>query len=347
MKKPVVLAGVGIVAILVIALFFLLRGDDPVEKTFADLKNKPMPSRTINENVLSDLKWKDLGEGAQSLDDLSFDQIVALLRKKYGDQLKLPYMRIRMLEELLRFLKQKYPDTWVQMLQEILGTAFPDQAASLFDQSEKLYKFNKYLEENQGKLNKMSDEERRSTLWSARRDLFGEDAEQIWAGDRSNEKVADTLKKIKESKDMSAKDKLKAYQSSLNDAYGKALPGVLEKQRQLLVNSFVDAVQPELSSMNSIERSAYLKEVRTTMGMDDAAISRWDKLDADRDQRWSNGEIYTQERKEIVSRYSGDEREKKLDELRRKLFGEEAESIKNEEASGYFRFAQQRRFGRE
>src|SRR5688572_11198011 len=121
MKKPVVLAGVGVVLILIIALFFLLKGD-PVEKTFADLRNKPVPHRTINENVLNDLKWKDLGEGSQSLEDLSFDQMVALLRKKYADQLKFPYMRIRMLEELLRFLKQKYPDNWVQMLQEILGT---------------------------------------------------------------------------------------------------------------------------------------------------------------------------------------------------------------------------------
>ncbi|MCE9599017.1 MAG: hypothetical protein K8S54_13715 [Spirochaetia bacterium] len=346
MKKPLILVGLGLAVILIIALIFLLKGD-PIEKSFADLKNKPIPSRTINENVLADLKWKDMGEGSQMLDDLTFDQMVALLRKKYADQLKFPYMRIRMLEELLRFLKQKYPDTWVQMLQEVLGTAFPDQAAGLFDQSEKLYKYNKYLEENQSKLGKMSDEERRSALWNARHDLFGDDSEQIWAGDRSNEKVADSLKKIKESKDMSAKDKLKAYQSSLNDAYGKALPGVLEKQRQVMVNSFIDAVQPELSGMNSIERSAYLTEVRTTMGMDEAAVGRWDKLDADRDQRWSNGEIYTQERKEIVGKYSGDEREKKLDELRRKLFGEEAESIKNEEASGYFRFTQQRRFGRE
>lgn len=346
MKRSLLIGGAVVIIITGAALFFLLRSD-PVEKRFEELRNSPIPSRAVDENALSDLKYKDLGEGGVTLEDLTFDQIVGLLRKKYGSKLQFPYMRVRMIEELLRFLKMKYPDTWVQMLQEILGAAFPNEARSLFDLSEKLYKYSKYMEENEAKLSRMTDEERRTALWGMRHSLFGEEAEQIWQGERANEKVADTLKKLRESKGVSAEDKLKTYHASLQEAYGNTLPSLMENHRQNYVNSFVDAVQEDLSAMNAGERSAFLRDVRETMGMDDAALSRWDKLDGERDQRWSNGEVYMQERKEITGKYSGDEREQKLDELRKKLFGEEAESIKNEESGGYFRFSQKRRYGRE
>ncbi len=346
MKRPILIAVAVLILIVGGAIFFLLR-PDPVEKRFDELRNSPIPSRAVNENALADLKYKDLGEGGVSLEDLTFDQIVALLRKKYGAQLQHPYLRVRMIEELLRFLKMKYPDTWVQMLQEILGAAFPNEARALFDLSEKLYKYNKYMEENESKLSRMTDEERRSALWGMRHSLFGEEAEQIWQGERANEKVADALKKLRDSTGVSPEDKLKSYQAALQGAYGTALPGLMENHRQTYVNSFIDAVQEDLTGMNSGERTAFLRDIRETMGMDDAALSRWDKLDSDRDQRWSNGELYMQERKDLTAKYSGEEREQKLDELRKKLFGEEAESIKNEESGGYFRFGQKRRYGRE
>lgn len=346
MKRPVIIVAVAAVLGIAVAIFFLLR-PDPVEKRFAELRNAPLPTRSVDENALADLKYKDLGEGGVALEDLTFDQIVGLLRKKYGSKLQFAYLRVRMLEELLRFLKEKYPETWVQMLQEILGAAFPAEARSLFDLSEKLYKYQRYMEENEGKLSRMTDEERRAALWDARHSLFGDEAEQIWQGERANEKVADSLKKIRDSKGVSPQDKLKTYQASLQEAYGNSLPAMMENHRQTYVNSFVDAVQEDLGAMNPGERSAFLREIRSTMGMDDAALSRWDKLDSERDQRWSNGELYMQERKEITGKYSGTEQEQKLDELRRKLFGEEAESIKNEEAGGYFRFSSKRRYGRE
>lgn len=139
---------------------------------------------------------------------------------------------------------------------------------------------------------------------------------------------------------------MKSYQAALQGAYGTALPGLMENHRQTYVNSFIDAVQEDLTGMNSGERTAFLRDIRETMGMDDAALSRWDKLDSDRDQRWSNGELYMQERKDLTANIP-EEREQKLDELRKKLFGEEAESIKNEESGGYFRFGQKRCYGRE
>jgi len=110
MKRSVLIAGAAVILLTGVALFFLLRSD-PVEKRFEELRNTPIPGRAVDENALSDLKYKDLGEGAVTLEDLTFDQIVGLLRKKYGSKLQVPYLRVRMIEELLRFLKMKYPDT--------------------------------------------------------------------------------------------------------------------------------------------------------------------------------------------------------------------------------------------
>jgi len=66
-----------------------------------------------------------------------------------------------------------------------------------------------------------------------------------------------------------------------------------------------------------------------------------------RDQRWDAGMQYMQQRAELEKKYKGAELEKQLDSLRMKYFGDEAETIKNEEESGYYRFSQPRKYGLE
>jgi hypothetical protein len=76
------------------------------------------------------------------------------------------------------------------------------------------------------------------------------------------------------------------------------------------------------------------------MGMDDEALARWHDLDAARDRAWEVGERYMAEREGLSA---GTE----LTALQDRLFGAEADIIRAEEASGFFRFARRRQLGRE
>lgn len=339
-------AVIGVLAIAVIS-FLVFGSEDPVEKKFKQLREKPINVRDISDADLK-LKMKDLGEGALVYEgELTFEQIVGLLRKKYGAHIKHGYVQISMITELIAYLKKKYPDSWVERLQEILGAAFPGLAADLFKTSENLYKFNKYLEDHQDKLSKMSPEDGRKELWAQRYAIFGDKADEIFIGVKRSEMVTDSLRAIQADRNSSVKDKLGTFKKTIEDTYGKEAPAMLKNRQQTYINQFVDAVQEDLAGMSSAQRSEALTEVRRGLGLDDAAISRWDDLDQQRDQRWSNGQIYMSERKEIMSRYSGSDREEKLTELRKKLFGEEADTIKSEENDGFFRFEKKRRYGRE
>lgn len=158
----------------------LLLRPDPVEKRFDELLLPPASFQSRETKTPSQTpKYKILVKAECLGNNLTDQDPRRLCAKKYGAQLQHPYLRVRMIEELLRFLKMKYPDTWVQMLQEILGAAFPNEARALFDLSEKLYRY-KYMEEATKSNSRMTDEERRSALWGMRHSLFGEEAEQIW-----------------------------------------------------------------------------------------------------------------------------------------------------------------------
>jgi len=337
-KKLLIFGGLGAGIILVLVILYSLLSEDPIEKKFREVsENSSLSVRQYNE--LEGIKWVRDQEGHLIIDgELSFDQIVALLRKKYGEHIDHPSIQVRMLEELMRYLQGKYPNDWISYLKEILSAAFPELASKLFQMSENLYKYSKFLKDHQFRASLMSAEDRDKYIWDERHKIFGEDADKIWSSEIANRSVNDTLKQIESMKGASMKERLDVFKDSLQKTYGETLPSVMDNRRQNFLDGFVTAVQEDLRGMSPSQRREALHEIREGMGLDDAAISRWDALDTERDQRWSNGQVYESQRKEIGSRYSGSEKEQKLDEIRRKLFGEEAETIKNEENSGYFRY---------
>jgi hypothetical protein len=345
LDKKVIIGGGAAALVVIIGAMLFFTGQDPVKKRFESLEGKPVSS-TADDSVLDSLKWKDLGEGARIIEgELTFEQTVALLRKKYGATINHPLTQMRMLEELLKYLQKKYPDNWVEYLHEILGAAFPELANKLFVMSKNLYLYDKFLNESKTRASLMTDKDRGEFLWDKRRELFGSDADQIWAAEKQYNDVQTALAEIGANKNTSVKEKLGQYKEALQKSYGEQLPSIMENRRQNFVDSFVDVVQDDLHNMTSEQRREVLRDVRSTLGMDALALSRWDELDKERDQRWSNGSVYMAERKQIMSQYSGEEREKKLDEVRKKLFGEEGETIKNEEASGFYRFEGKQQFG--
>ncbi len=345
-RRVLVIVGLigALVAALVVALLFMV--EDPVEQQFRRLSDNPPPVRSVDEEVLSEIIYSQGEEGAVYREgELSFEQIVALLRQRYGDRIHNARVRVAMLEELMRYLREQYPDRWVEVLNEILAAAFPERATELFRLSENLYRYEREIEERRDLLGRMSREERQELLWSVRYEYFGEQADEIWESEKRMRGVAQTLEAIKTS-ELSVQEKLSAYTRSLEDSFGDQLPSVLEKRKLNLVNAFTEAVQEDLADLEPEDRNLALRQIRSALGMDEAALERWDDLDRRRDARWTAGETYMERRKEVQSSCTGD-CEAELQALRRELFGEEADIIAREEAGGFFRFERERRYGRE
>jgi len=120
----------------------------------------------------------------------------------------------------------------------------------------------------------------------------------------------------------------------------------MEARRYELTSRFLElpSVQKELSYMSPDDRNETLTQIRKGLGMDVEAIERWKSLDTERDDRWKTGQSYMSARDALTS---GGASESDLNELRLKYFGpEQAEVIKNEEESGFFRYKQERVYGK-
>jgi len=346
MKKRTIILGSVAVLLGAIAIALFWPSTDEVENQFKALREKPVEQRDIKEDVLDSIEWEDLGEGKRGIKgELTFEQIVAMLRKKYGDRLGSHRVRISMIEELVRYLKEKYPNDWVARLQEILGVAFPDLATELFDLSENVYKYQREMEARRDDLAAAESAQRFDDLMAMREKFFGPAAQEIWAAEIKAVSVSKALKGLG-SENIPITDKVEAYKSALEQAYGKELPSMLNNRRVEFTASFLNAVQSDLKALPPAERRATYRAIWNGMGFDPAAVQRMDQLEDERDQRWSNGDLYEAERKRLSASYSGAELEAQLHPLRTKFFGLEGETIRDEESSGFFRFEQERRYGR-
>ena len=281
--------------------------------------------------------------------DFDMQDVIQYFRDKYGKTINHKYTQVMLIEKLMRHLMQMYPDDWVVYLYAMVREIFPGMENEILDTFEKLNKYDTWLKDNNGDLAKMDTKDRRDMLWKKRYEIFGQDAEDVWAAEKQTEPIYSALDTIKNSNDMTFNEKLTLYKDSIKEAYKNGAPDSVARKQQELMNTFLDVegIQKDLAAMAPEERKENLKELRKAMGLDNAALQRWDELDQVRDQRWDAGMQYMTERTELEKHYTGSELDKRLDSLRMKYFGDEAATIKAEEDSGYYRFKQQRKYGME
>lgn len=281
--------------------------------------------------------------------DQELEQLSAHMRERFGGKLKEPYIQIKMLEDLMRYFQKRSPDHWQEELLAFLKKTFPELYDELAATLRNRVDYEKWVKDNDSYLKGLSDKDRRAAMWDARNRLFGkENAEKIWASELKNEAVTDTLATIDAKPDAKLTEKLSTYKQRLQEIYGDQTDAYLERHRQETMNRFLDlsSVQQDLTAMTPQERSQNLRAIRKEMGMDEEALKRWDTLDQTRDARWDVGMKYMAERQALAQQFSGAELEAKLQEVRARYFGTEAEVIAQEEASGFFRFERQRQWGR-
>ncbi|MFN2427849.1 MAG: hypothetical protein ABR587_15540 [Candidatus Binatia bacterium] len=288
-------------------------------------------------------------ERRPAIDTLTKDEeAVAYLREQFGATIEHKRTQIKALEKLIAYLMKTYPDDWQQRLKALLAEAFPGMGDQLYAQFQNMTAYNEWLAANRIDLNQMTPGERRDAMNEARFRFFGPDAAEIFEESLRHERIYDTMDAIDQS-DAPVGEKLSTYLESINEAYGENAPDFLERRQTELMTKFLalPSVQEDLHAMAPAARQQQLHDVRAAMGLDDEALARWRDLDQQRDEAWNTGERYMDERDDVTRRYQGDEQARRLGELRARTFGPEAETIQQEEDSGFFRFGRRRVYGKE
>jgi hypothetical protein len=283
-------------------------------------------------------------------EDPEIQKLADYLRTRYGgEKLKNAYVQVKLIEDLMRFFQKNYPDRWEEALREFLRETYPERYEELAAKLRARLDYERWMKEHEADLQRLGDEERRKNVWEQREKLFGKEAaEQIWASELKNQAVQSSLSALDARTDVKVAQKVKLYRESLQEVYGEQTEAYLERHRQEAMNRFLDlsSVQKELSELKPEERSRGLREIRTGMGLDAEALQRWDSLDTERDARWDVGLKYMREREALATQYTGAALEERLRPLRERYFAAEAETIAQEEESGFLRFTRPRVWGR-
>jgi hypothetical protein len=275
-------------------------------------------------------------------------ELVAFLRGKYGKHIASSYVQIQMIEKLMRHFQEKNPAGWQAELLAAVRAAFPERYEEIAANLQHRLDYEAWLASNRDRLKKLGERERRDALWEERKRLFGEQAaDEIWSSERKNRAISDGLAEIDARRDATVSDRLAQYKETILETHQENTDAFLQSHRQEAMSRFLalESVQRELAGLPPAQRAAALRDVRKGMGLDEAALGRWDTLDLERDGRWAVGQKYMAERAALAKQYAGDALEPHLQELRARYFGVEAGTIADEEASGFFRFEQPRKYG--
>jgi hypothetical protein len=275
-------------------------------------------------------------------------EMVTYLRTRFGKNIGNPYVQIQMLEKLMRYFQERNPEGWQADLLAAVRAAFPERYAEIAANLQRRLDYERWAKDNHDYLQGLGERERREALWNVRNRLFGEEAaEQIWASERKNQALVDALKTIDAQAGATISNRLSSYKESLQDIYQERADTFLQSHRQEALNRFLDldSVQRDLSTLQPAAREAVLRDIRQGLGLDHDALERWEVLDHERDARWDTGKRYMEERAALAGKYSGEALDAQLEELRSRYFRGEAETIAQEEQSGFFRFDRPRKWG--
>lgn len=293
--------------------------------------------------------FEETTPGDVELDEETSRQlVVARMKELFGKTISHARVQLQAIEKLIQYLKGVYPESWQEHVSEYLSAAFPEHAAILHDKYLKFTGFKQWISDNYALLVDMDPDDRKALLWEKRNRFFGNEAEIIWELERKAEQVAQSLEEINRQKETPFNEKVSSYLISLDDIYAQQAEAYTRLHQQRMMDRFLslESVQADLRQMSAEERKAGLDLFRTAMGLDDAALNRWTELDEARDRRWANGQAYMQARQQVIERSGDLSRNLKMDELRQNYFGAEANTIKQEEEAGLFRFSQERLYGK-
>jgi len=270
---------------------------------------------------------------------------IKFLKGQYGAKIDNPYWQIKMIDQLMGLMKKEFPLSWESELIKLFHEVFPEYAEAL---TKKLYAHIEYIAWIDSLKNDLTFEnrdDRRQALWDKRLELFGDEAYEIWEAALKQDKFDAQMESLAQSTD-SFNEKTEQYLNSMKEVFGENVLQAGHKTQIINHLLTLENVQNDLRSMSAEERRVQLRNYRESMGLDDAALTRWDSLDQKRDLMRETGTLYMEERNRLAQTYEGDALSDKVKALQLDAFGEtEAKAIYNEEQSGYYRYNSLQKFG--
>lgn len=357
-KKAILFFALTVSVIAIGALYYWVMGDMGTTPDTFNLSTPGYHEKTVSGDAAEQTRVPPAPESGSIKDKFEQmgvsleDQLVKELQKYYGATISEKSTQAS-IYEIRNNIVGSRPDGR-EFFYKVLKRAFPDLADEIMETLDKLDLYHQWLMENDAVLAQMTPEKRLAALWEKRIELFGDDAEEIWVEDvlateSRKGRVLDTLDFINESPDMPMEEKLDLFHYSLEETYKDSPERYLLDQKPMLAKIFfsIDSVQNELKEMTPEDRHLAINKIRREMGFSQEQAESMEQVDAENNQRWEVGLKYMEERRQVVEQFDGEEEKARIQDLREKYFGNEAQTIRlEEENDDFFRFERPRFYGR-
>ena len=274
------------------------------------------------------------------------------LKAEFGDRIDDITIRARF-HDIRSDVIERFPERGERWFRRALRIAFPERADAILELIAKLARYNDWLLTENRTLMELSPIERSGMLWDKRREIFGDQADMLWAEERAavseqRQQVQATLERLGQADNISLEETLHQLRSELDETFDGAMRQLINDSGAVSGAFFtLESVQEKLASLPPEQRQARIDEMRRQLGFSEDAVERMRERDQARERRWSRGKAYMAEREEVMAQFQEEsERERALQELRREYFEHEAETIRKEEATGFYRYERPRVYGR-
>jgi len=275
------------------------------------------------------------------------EQLQSYFNQRFHNKLNNPYWQLKLIESMTQLFQQLYPDHWKEEMLKFIRSQYPQLADALINKINALHEYKEWMASLEHSMDFTGADDRLRALWDKRLSLFGEEAYIIWEAAYKDQQFEQSMATLKNSH-APFKQKVNEYKDIFTQVHGVDVSDGQQKHKTQIMTRFLSLknIQSDLQAMPPEERKIQLRAFRESLGLDNAALNRWETLDAERDQQRAASEVYTTEKNKLQAELSGPALEQAIIQLQNKLFGEkEANFIRNEEASGFFRFEQEQQYG--
>jgi hypothetical protein len=285
---------------------------------------------------------------------IEIQEIIRNLKNQYSSQIHHIHIQAKLItirEPLINQLDAPIPEN----MKGVLATVFPSYENSILNVWSRMDEYQKWLTTQNRTLMELNALSRSGMLWDKRNELFPIAANDIWSEEQDNYETAQlnfhsTIDQLDQYPDVPMNERIERLQTSFQQA-DNAFTRTLEQQSGIHKNTIASvlfgltSVQNELKNLDPEHRQLEINAVRRELGYDEESIIKMSTTDSKREQRWSNGYAYMESRDQLM--VSNEQPSKKqLNVLRNQFFGNSAQTIEREEASGFYRFQRPRYYGR-
>lgn len=277
-------------------------------------------------------------------------ELIAKLQSTYGARIQALNVQASLINVKQYVLKYD-PLEGEERFSRIIYAAFPKYADSILSIIARLEIYNNWIVENQTMLTELPDQAQKGMVWEKRRELFGDDAEIIWADElaelsQKQTKMHDIFSQLDQSEGMSIDETLYQLRTAISENQEGSVQEMFANGGKVAHAFFgLESVQKTLKSLSSDDRQFEINKVRRELGYSEEQIAKQQEKDEKRNKSWDNGLQYMSERSVLMDTLSEADLPTALNALREKYFQQDAITIEKEEASEFWRFNRPRKYG--